>query len=467
MANPIDLEGLAAEVADSNFDDERLNKRLRAIVAGLAANPRRSLPKSFDSAGLEGAYRFFSNHRVTPNDILAAHVEKTRLRCQNAGDFLVIHDTTKFAYRFDGDREGLGRVQVHNAKSKQVFFAHVSLALSADGTRRPLGVAALKTWIRSAKKSAEHQRWEAQLRTPSERLDGLKTAIHLMDREGDDYDMFVSLVRDGHRFVVRALQNRWLEHEPKPTKLHDAFASLEATIGRQAKLTRRKEHRNPVNAKTHPARTARTANLSVAATTVALKRPQTRRDYVDASSLPASLSINVVRVWEANPPAGEEPTEWFLYTTEPIDTAEQQLAIVDHYRARWTIEEYFKALKTGCEFEKRQLQDFESLINLLATFAPIAYQLLLIRSEARRAPDADALSVISRDHLDVLRACGRRKLGPSPTTRDVYLAIAALGGHIKYAPDPGWLTLARGFEELETLTTGWIAAKLQQRSDQR
>ena len=35
-------------------------------------------------------------------------------------------------------------------------------------------------------------------------------------------------------------------------------------------------------------------------------------------------------------------------TTEPIDTVEQVLRIVDWYRARWVIEEFFKALKTGC-----------------------------------------------------------------------------------------------------------------------
>jgi hypothetical protein len=468
MADPIDTEALATEVADSNFDDERLNRRLRLLVAGLAAEPARSLPRSFDDAGLEAAYRFFSNVRVTPDDILSSHVEATRVRCKTAGDFLVLHDSTKFSYRFDGEREGLGRAQRGNARSMQMFFAHLSLAVAADGTRRPLGVAALKTWVRGESKSGtEYQRWESQVLVASERLDGLKRAIHVMDREADDYDMFASLVQDGHRFVVRAQGNRWLAQEG-PERLRDVFAQLECTVGRQASLTRRKPSRNPVNAKIHPTRAARTANLNVSATTVALKRPESRRKHVDASTLPPSLTVNVVRVWEPEPPVGAEPIEWFLYTTERIETAEQQLAIVDHYRARWTIEEYFKAIKTGCDFERRQLQDYESLINLLATFAPIAYQMLLIRSEARRAPDESAWTVLTADHIDVLRAKGRTKLSANPTTREVYLAVAVLGGHIKYSKkDPGWLTLARGLEDLELLTEGWRLAKLQQRSDQR
>lgn len=468
MADPIDSEALAAEVADSNFDDERLNKRLRALVAGLAVEPGKSLPKSFDEAGLEAAYRFFSNVHVTPDDILSSHVEATRARCASTGDFLVLHDSTKFSYRYDGEREGLGRARLGNAKSVQMFFAHVSLAVMADGTRRPLGVAALKTWVRGSSQSGvEYQRWEEQLRIASDRLGGSKNAIHVMDREADDYDMFASLVRDGHRFVVRGQHNRWLEQEG-PSRLREVFAQLECSVGREVTLTRRKPSRNPIKAKVHPARAARTANLSVSATTVALKRPQSRRAHVDTAALPPSLTINVVRVWEAEPPDGADPVEWFLYTTEPIETAEQQLAIVDHYRARWTIEEYFKAIKTGCDFEKRQLQDYESLINLLAVFAPIAYQLLLIRSEARRVPDESALTVLTADHIDVLRAKGRTKLSANPTTREVYLAIAVLGGHIKYSKtDPGWLTLARGFEDLELLVEGWRLAKLQQRSDQR
>jgi Transposase DDE domain len=171
-----------------------------------------------------------------------------------------------------------------------------------------------------------------------------------------------------------------------------------------------------------------------------------------------------VHVWEPNPPDNVEPVEWFLYTTEPIKTADQQLAVVDYYRARWTIEEYFKAIKTGCNFERRQLRDYEALTNLLAVFAPIAYRLLLIRSEATRVPHEPHSDLVSSDHLDVLRAQGRIPLPPQPT--NIYLAIAALGGHIKYSGDPGWLTFLRGYEKLEILVERWRSAKLQLPSDQ-
>ncbi len=463
MKEPLDVAALALEVADANFADERLNRRLSALVTGLAADPTESLPRSFDSAGLEAAYRFFSNHRVTPDDILKRHTGATRARCEEEATFLVLHDSTTFSYRFDGEREGLGRGPRSAAKGAQSFFAHVSLAIAADGTRRPLGVAALKTWVRGPTPGpVECDRWEEQIKLSSSRLNGRAKAIHVMDREADDYRMLDALTRAGHRFIVRSQFNRLLHDSSVRAKLRDRIEGVPARVDREVPLTRRRTR--AAIASGQPARAARTATLSVAAVSLAFKRTTAARHKNTPMS--ASLAVNVVRVWEENPPPDVTAVEWILCTTEPIDTAEQQLAIVDYYRARWTIEEYFNAIKTGCEFEKRQLQDYEGLVNLLATFAPIAYRLLLIRSEARRNPDADGLTVVSPDHLDVLRARGRLKLSAHPTAREVYLAIAALGGHLKRNGDPGYRTLAKGYEKLETLTEGWVAAKLQPRSDQ-
>jgi len=282
--------------------------------------------------------------------------------------------------------------------------------------------------------------------------------LHVMDREADDYQMFDELNRDGHRFVARCQYNRRLDTEFGVEKLYDVLGRASASSEREVPLTKRKFNKDPIAEKTHPSREARLAKLSVAATTVALKRPATRKISEDS---PPTLTINVVRVWEQEPPEGQEGVEWYLITNEPIATPEEQLAVVDYYRARWTIEEFFKAIKSGCNFEKRQIEDYEGLVNLLAIFAPIAYHILLIRSHSRKAPQSPATEVISKDHIDVLRACGRMKLSAAPTTREVYLAIAALGGHLRHNGDPGWSTLGYGFEKLETLTKGWLASRLQ------
>lgn len=57
---------------------------------------------------------------------------------------------------------------------------------------------------------------------------------------------------------------------------------------------------------------------------------------------PEKVEVNAVYVYETNPPEGEKPVEWILFTTEPIHTAEDVLRVVDLYRTRWMIEEFFK-----------------------------------------------------------------------------------------------------------------------------
>ena len=90
-------------------------------------------------------------------------------------------------------------------------------------------------------------------------------------------------------------------------------------------------------------------------------------------------TVNVVNVNEPAPPDGEAPVQWLLLTSEAVDSAEQVAAVVDAYRARWLIEEFFKALKTGCGFEARQLRTIRTLTNTLGILAVIAYRLLLLR----------------------------------------------------------------------------------------
>jgi hypothetical protein len=161
-----------------------------------------------------------------------------------------------------------------------------------------------------------------------------------------------------------------------------------------------------------------------------------------------------VRVHEKHPGRGVDPVEWRLVTSEPIETVEDVAGIVDGYRARWLIEEYFRALKQGCAYEKRQLESKHALLNALAVFAPIAWQLLALRQLSRDQADLPAGAVLSPMKLTVLQRHPDVRLRPNATIRDAMLAIAALGGHIKNNGDPGWQVLGRGFEDLLLLERG-------------
>lgn len=460
----------AADEFDSvDLGDVRLNKRLRRVASCVATAPAAGFPKASGSDGeLEGIYRFFRNARVTPTSILRPHLEHTVAR---AGGQLVLvaHDTTELGFGGDAIRTGLGRINVSG--QRQGFFAHFALAVTSDGSRRPLGIVGLQTMVRGGERTAHlrsklRSRGNEMARWPDLALrvaESLPNSIHLMDREADSYEVIASLVGAKARFVVRVSRDRVLADEAEHGQKLLARAAQGVILAtRLVPLSRRRKQSAPANRRTHPPRDERMAKLQIRATPVRLLRP-VRLDGVP--SLQKCLDVNIVTVEELETPEGMTPVSWRLVTTEPIDTPAQVEAVVDHYRARWVIEEFFKALKTGCAFEKRQLESLRALVNALAVFAVIAWRLLLLRSMARREPDAPAEQALSPRQVTVLRAIARNRqpgiprIDPLPehaSARDALRAVAQLGGHLKNNGPPGWQTTGQGYESLLLVELGWI-----------
>ncbi len=174
-----------------------------------------------------------------------------------------------------------------------------------------------------------------------------------------------------------------------------------------------------------------------------------------SAHLPPSLRLNFVEVREPDPPQGEEP----------VSDEEQVAAVVDAYRRRWLIEEFFKALKTGCRYQEHQLESGKALLVLLAVETAVAWQMLLLRWLARNSPEEPAERVLNQNQLHVLKALLRKKKRTMPdimTAEHALRAIAELGGHIRNNGPPGWLVLRRGFERLFSLEQGWALAQEEQ-----
>ena len=428
-----------------DLGDPRRNQRLRRLAERVAQAPATSFPKMMPPAELEGAYRFLNNVKVLPANILRPHVQETLRRVAQEPLSLVAHDSSIISFNSDGEsRQGLASIR----GEKQQFLVHCSLAIRADGSRRPLGVLAATYHVPVKTQDGDLQeRWAQHVQVIHALGVAPSAVVHLMDREADDYEVLDLCKRIGTRFVIRVQHNRKVEEE----SLRKTVETATAIVERDVPLSRRTARGSGSKQKRiHPPRDSRTARLSVAARTVVISRPQSA-----SAECAAKLTLNVVRVWESEPTAGQPAVEWLLYTSEPIDTPDDVLRVVDWYRARWTIEEYFKALKTGCGLEKRQLEDLPALVNVLAVFIPIAWRLLLLKSEARDAPDAPAITILEPEELEVLRIAGRKKLSANPTADEAMLAIAALGGHLKHNGRPGWQTLAHGYLTLQAMVLGW------------
>lgn len=450
---------ISAELSDAALGDARLNRRLGLLADRLADRPGESFPKALDDAELEAAYRFFGNERVSPEGILAPHVRQSARRAAGHAHVLVVHDTTQFEFPGQAKRPGLGRL----IRPGQGFFGHFSLALAADGTREPLGVLAMETVFRHDRaiprkqrtardNRGESARWRRCIDDAEAALDGHTKAIHVMDREADSYAVYAALTEHRRLFVIRSFQDRVLAGEEE-VRLRATATAARVTLRREVPLSPRPHIKGP-KGKRHPARRSRIARLSFAATVVELPRTGGAR-----TAVAPSLRLNVIHVFERRPPRGEPAVEWFLLTNLPVDTADAIAFAVDCYRGRWTIEEFFKALKTGCQYERRQLESAASLLNALAIFAPVAWRLLLLRHLARSDQRAPATTALTPTQIEVLRAIAKRPLRARPSVRDAMRAVATLGGHIKSNGDPGWLVLGRGMHDLLLLELGWRARR--------
>lgn len=453
--------------------EARLRKRLRLVVERLSKAPDRGFPQALQTTReREGFYRLLSNGRLKYRSLVKAHAEETVGRMTAGATVRVIHDTTEFSFSGEHEREGLGRLRTEN--SAQGFFAHVALAISDARIARPLGVVGAHCWARrkpsrgNRKLSGgelhkisgrESERWAALVDEVESTIGGRSSALHLMDSEGDSYALLAGMAARGARFVVRMGRDRTIfsgDHESgddETLRLSEALIALPTLLTREVPLGRRVAKTTPRSSKKHPPRVARTATLALRAGPVVLKRP---RYY--GEELEESLALNVVYVSEVDAPTGIDPISWVLVTTEPVHTASDVEAVVDHYRSRWTIEEFFKALKTGCSFEERQLESFASLTNALALFFPIAWRMLLVRAISREDPDAPAASVLTTTQIAVLQHHQPDKMPlRNPTVTDALYAIAGQGGHFKHNGPPGWRTLAYGMEDLIKLSDAWDA----------
>lgn len=468
------MQAAGREMEGAAFGDVRLTRRLQSIAAALSLKPNVGFPMAFGSeSATEGFYRFLRNKKVTSEAILKPHVVATVERCRAVREVVIVHDTTQFQFGGRAERAGLGTT----GGSRKGFFGHFALAVDAASANKPLGVLGLRTFSRTTKKysqatraaylrrlrrdpTKESLRWADLLEDVETMLTGKTNAIHVMDRESDSYVLLARTMAADARFVIRATAKRKLfpVGPDEPVALdYENWEDFPNILEREVELSARPKLRRPAPSR-HPVRRHRVARLRFSAKSVRVKR---------CSGIPAafphSLELNAVRVYEVRPPRGEEPVEWFLLTNEPIQTANDVARIVDIYRARWTIEEYFKALKTGCAFEERQLESLTTLKNALAILTPIACRILLLRSLERRAQHVRVSDLVSVRQLEVLREFSSRPPPAHPTPPCVLAAIAGLGGHLSSNGPPGWQVLWRGYQELLMLERGWTAAFARER----
>jgi len=455
----------------AQLGDQRRTKRLVKLVDQMCLRPGGTLPQKFRSpADLQAFYRLMRPADVSHEALLSAHRQATLAQIAQRGTpVLVLHDSTEFDFTTHKSLAGLGQI---GSGTRRGLIAHNSLAVDAE-TRQVIGLCNQVLHRRSKVSKSETN---AQKRNRDTResllwlkgtapLPGHAQLIDVCDRGADSFEFLEHEVRSGRRFVIRSCSNRriFVGHENRETsaKLHAHTQSLSADGTWTLQVTSKVEVRslNRKGKKQTVQRKARQAQLSVAFAPVQI-RPSTKKTGNYGNE---PLAVWVIRVWEVNPPQGQERLEWVLLTNEPVRSFEDAYRVVGWYECRWIVEEYHKGLKTGCRIESPQFTSEDRLEPAIAILSVVTLTLLQLRDASRR-PDAKtrrATTVISPLYVEVLSLWRHKQVKLDWTVHDFYHALARLGGHQnrKHDHPPGWQVIWEGWKELLPMVTGYDVAK--------
>ena len=440
------------EIARVPLWDQRCRRTLVAACQALAENAQMSFSQVLGSRR-KAVSRILHHQATTQQDLLSGHIRATQLRCRQEELILIASDTTTFDFSSHKATQGLG--PVNDKEDPRGFFVHSALAMTRKGL--PLGLLHQSSWARDPNEAGiakqrrkrayadkESHKWLEAMRAVEKTLSPTQKAVLIQDREADIFEFFSAPRKEELDLIIRATQPRRIETrgEVGPTTLFAALAQAEVVATKT------------IHVAAGPRRVERDAALRVRAAKVFIRPPMHGSD----PNGPAIL-LSVVRASEENPPEGvKEPLEWVLLTTLSVEGAEDALGVLDYYTFRWRIERFHFVLKSGCGYEKLQLDRLDTLEKALSLYSIVAWRLLYLTYLARDAPDTPCEEALSVFEKDVLQLYTRETV---KTVKDAVMAVAKLAGFVDVpsAPDPGVKTLWQGFRKLQDMTAGYLLAR--------
>ncbi len=428
----------AEEFREIDLGDRRLNRRAVLLAERLAAKPEASLPGACGGwAETMAAYRFFQHEKLDWRDLMAPHWRSAEARMRPCPVVLCLADTTELD--FNGQAmAGLGPLSY---EAQRGMYLHATYAVTPD--REPLGVLDAWMWAREPKDAKtgsrpgvkESVRWIEGYERIAELAAGLPQTrlVFVADRESD----ILALMQRAHAlahpadWLVRAQHNRTL---PGGQRLWAASTVGEPLGGVCFALPAR------------PGQAARLVRQAVWVSTIEL--PDGRDGL---------LSVTCVVARELSPPAGVKPVEWRLLTNRTVAGLEAAIELIDWYRARWEIEQYWNVVKNGCRVEALQLGTVERLERALALFLIVAWRIARLMRLGRTDPELDASLLFERDEWIAAYALNKRKPpAQPPTLNEVVRLVAMCGGFLgrKSDGEPGAKTLWLGLQAVMQFAEG-------------
>ena len=437
----------------ANLGDRRRTKRLTRVAARMAVDPSAGIPGQMESwAEAKAAYRLLDADGVTFEAVAAPHWQRTRA-C-GPGLFQVLGDTTELDF---GIHRQVPDLAPTGNGGGYGFHLHAALVAGAED-ERIIGPAGQRVHYRKPAPAGENT--NQRLRRDRESdvwgdvIDQVGPPavaarwVHVLGRGADNFDVYCHCRRQRSDWVVRAsmLHRKVTDSAGGATVVRDLAASMPEAGGFTPELRAR------------PEQAARRARLTVRFAAMTMPVPWHRSRYVRQVATPVPMWLVVVA--EVDCPRGTKPIDRVLYASLPVPDLEEAMRVVSYYEKRWLVEEYFKALKSGCKVTERQLKTKGRLEASVGLLSVVAVRLLQLKAHVRTEPDRPAAEVIPPRHADLLKLARGLNGATSLKAGRFYRELAKLGGFLgrKRDGDPGWITIWRGRDKLQLMMRGADAA---------
>tara|TARA_R110000744_G_C19329522_1_gene558433 strand:+ start:654 stop:1364 length:711 start_codon:yes stop_codon:yes gene_type:complete len=223
-----------------------------------------------------------------------------------------------------------------------------------------------------------HQEWWCRPNDPDEKESGkwqaasefcravlgeqMRKVIAVCDREADIFDYLENKQLHAERYVVRGKHRRKIEESSE--NLFDHLGS-QAVLGEYQIIIPQKGMVG-ANGKRFN-RPERTAHLQVRSANVTFTKGK------------KILNTNAVWATEISPQGEEETLNWLLLTSEPVTTLDEALKVIRIYTARWRVEDFHKAWKTGAGAERQRMTEPGNLERTVSILAFVGVRLLQLR----------------------------------------------------------------------------------------
>lgn len=330
--------------------------------------------KDRDMSAIQAAWRFYNNENVEIQELFGlVKAESEEFVQKVEGDYVLIaHDWSWLDYRGHQCKEGL-IVRNNRANTRSVGYDLQSSLLIDPYDGSPLAPAVLN--LKTAQEI--HSTYREDLNSKLSHLDELsmrcayleetfqdKQIVHIVDREADSVLFMRRLQDEKALFVIRVKNNAGVYWEEKKIDIRQKELAEELGLGQEVGSVR--YHK-------------KSARLFVSECDVTITRPhhqrvvdeEGKRKSLRIPGKPVSARFIVSRVVDAQ---GKVLATWMLMSNLPPEVSAQTISRWYYYR--WSIESYFKLLKsTGFNLEKWQQEKPEALFKRLLV---VSYAVVLV-----------------------------------------------------------------------------------------